>query len=200
MGVQSHAALTLRSRRSVVGNAVASHSVWELRRPLKVQFVGELGEDAGGLTSEFFELAFQELAAPQYQLWEVRRDWRTLWFSSLPVDPSKESLYEIVGRLLGMCVYNSSSVALNFPSWLYAQLLGITPTLQDLKALDPTLARSLEELLRFSGDIENRSRSSPLRILCRWKPSELYLLRRPEHTAWLRFPDACRQPRGLCEF
>jgi ubiquitin-protein ligase E3 A len=138
-----------------VVSAVSSHSVWELRRPLKVQFVGEAGEDQGGLTNEFFELAFQHLAEPKYQLWEVSREWRTLWFRSGDVDPSKESLYQIVGILLGMCVYNSSSVALNFPSWLYSQLLGITPTLNDLKALDPTLAHSLEELLRFEGDVEN---------------------------------------------
>ena len=155
-------ALTIR-RSHIIDDTVAainSHSPWELRRPLKITFLGaggvpELGEDQGGLSNEFFELALQQLFLPQYGLWEVRQEWKTVWFSSLPTDPSKQALYECFGILLGMLVYNSASTNLPFPIWLWAQLLGLPPTLEHLHAVDPQLADSLEELLSFEGDIEN---------------------------------------------
>ena len=99
----------------------------------------------------------QQLFLPQYALWEAREDWRTCWFSGLPTDPSKSSLYQIFGVLLGMCVYSGSSVGLSFPValWLWAQLLGIKPTLAMIHSADPQLADSLQELLDFEGDVEN---------------------------------------------
>jgi len=98
---------------------------------------------------------FRELFLPQYELWEARREWATVWFSSKPVDPSKQSLYQIFGMLLGMLVYNGSSANMNFPVWLWAQLLGLEPTLTHLQSLDPQMADSLQQLLDFEGDVEN---------------------------------------------
>ena len=65
--------LELKIRRAhIVEDTVMAlnrHSVWELRRPLKIRFEAngqlEMGEDQGGLSAEFFELAIQQLFQPQ---------------------------------------------------------------------------------------------------------------------------------------
>ena len=99
----------------------------------------------------------QQLFLHQYALWEAREDWRACWFSGLPTDPSKSSLYQIFGVLLGTRVDSGSSVGLSFPValWLWAQLLGIKPTLAMIHSADPQLADSLQALLDFEGNTES---------------------------------------------
>jgi hypothetical protein len=118
-------------------------------------FVPSCRSDAGGLTNEYFELLFAQLFQPQYALWEAHSEWKTFVFSTDIVDPSKAGLYMIFGLLLGMCVYNNSSISLNLPIWLYSQLLGIKPGLKELRSVDAQLTSSLEELLAFTGNIED---------------------------------------------
>lgn len=55
------------------------------------------------------------------------------------------------------------------------KLLGGAPTFRDLHEVQPSLARGLEQLLTFEGDVEN--------VFCRWEPTHHVLKRQHGHAA-----------------
>ncbi len=58
-------------------------------------------------------------------------------------------MFNMVGALCGLAIYNSIIVDLSFPTALFKKLLDEQPTLEDLKELDPVVANSLQQLLDY---------------------------------------------------
>lgn len=63
-----------------------------------------------------------------------------------------ENMFTMVGILCGLAIYNSIIIDLSFPLSLFHKLLGEKPGLDDLKELDPTIGRSLQQLLDYEHD------------------------------------------------
>ena len=78
---------------------------------------------------------------------------RSMWINGASLESEKE--FELVGILLGLAIYNGVILDVQFPPVIYKKLQGGDPNLQDLMSVQPSLARSLEELLKFTGDVEN---------------------------------------------
>ncbi|KAI8387412.1 hypothetical protein BD560DRAFT_382404 [Blakeslea trispora] len=130
-------------------------SIHDLKKQLRVQFVGEEGVDEGGVQKEFFQLIVREIFDPKYGMFTFNEESRLCWFTPNPVlDEINIREYKLVGLLLGLAVYNSVILDLHFPLALYKKLMHVHTTLSDLKQLDPSLGRGLERLLHFQGDIE----------------------------------------------
>lgn len=126
----------------------------QLKRPLFVSFEQEEGIDEGGVTREFFQILVKELVNPQMGLFEFNNEIRTLGFNLSPPTEFKLQLYNLAGIIVGLVCYHAVSVHVNFPLALFRKLLNQKPTLDDLKQDDPVLARSLEQLLTYEGDVE----------------------------------------------
>ncbi|VDM20434.1 unnamed protein product [Hydatigera taeniaeformis] len=62
------------------------------------------------------------------------------------------SMFNMVGALCGLAIYNSIIIDLCFPTALFKKLLDEEPTLEDLKELDPVVGRSLQMLLDYEED------------------------------------------------
>ncbi|ORE05395.1 hypothetical protein BCV72DRAFT_230001 [Rhizopus microsporus var. microsporus] len=130
-------------------------SIHDLKKQLRVQFVGEEGVDEGGVQKEFFQLIVREIFDPKYGLFNYNEESRLCWFSHNPVlDNVNVREYKLIGLLLGLAVYNSVILDLHFPLALYKKLMNVDVGLSDLKQLDPTLGKGLEILLQYDGDIE----------------------------------------------
>lgn len=61
----------------------------------------------------------------------------------------EQKWFHLIGIICGLAIYNSTVVDLHFPLALYKKLLDVSPTLEDLKELSPTEARSHELQLLF---------------------------------------------------
>ncbi|KAK6729562.1 hypothetical protein RB195_006545 [Necator americanus] len=121
-----------------------------LQRPLRVQFMSEEAEDAGGVKKEFFMILFQKLLQSDYGMFVEDPDSHLVWFSGYDVE--EINYYKMVGILCGLAVYNCVLVAFPFPLALYKILLDQQPVLEDLTELSPVEGRSLQELLDYQGD------------------------------------------------
>lgn len=124
----------------------------DLKKPLKVQFIGEEGIDEGGVQKEFFQLLVRDIFDPKYGMFYYNKDTRLFWFNSPPWDALLE--YELVGILLGLAIYNGHILELHFPRVVYKKLLGKVPTMEDFAEVNPGLAKGLQQLLQFDGDVE----------------------------------------------
>ncbi|XP_011269990.1 hypothetical protein CAOG_08419, partial [Capsaspora owczarzaki ATCC 30864] len=122
----------------------------ELKKPLKVQFVGEDGVDAGGVRKEFLQLLLREILDPKYGMFVSNPRTRLLWFSGHSFEA--EHMFRLIGMLFSLAIYNSIIIDAPFPSVLYKKLLNRIPVLEDLEQVDPDVYRNLKYLLSCPAD------------------------------------------------
>mmetsp|Transcript_716 Transcript_716/g.1885 ORF Transcript_716/g.1885 Transcript_716/m.1885 type:complete len:690 (-) Transcript_716:90-2159(-) len=123
----------------------------DLKKPLKVHFVGEEGVDEGGVQKEFFQLATSQLFDPNYGMFVYDEGTRTFWFNEASFESKRE--FELIGMLLGIAIYNSIIVDVRFPHVVYKKLRGSPTTFDDLRQAFPALALGLQRLLEHDGDV-----------------------------------------------
>jgi hypothetical protein len=89
-GVVSSPALVLRVRREHLIEdtlrELSHHPPEDLRKELRVQFVGEEAIDEGGVKKEWFQLLVREIFDPKYGMYHYNSDSRTYWFNSHSMD------------------------------------------------------------------------------------------------------------------
>ncbi len=122
----------------------------DLKKPLKVQFVGEEGIDEGGVQKEFFQLIMSQIFDVSYGMFEYDEDARVFWFNRSSLENERE--FELIGVLLGVAIYNGVILDMRFPHVLYKKLMRQPLGLRDLKRAFPAIGRSLQALLDFDGD------------------------------------------------
>lgn len=93
----------------------------DLKKPLKVMFIGEDGYDAGGVKKEFFMLLLREILDLKYGMFIFYEETNTIWFNDQTLEGS--DMYHLIGELCGLAIYNSTIIDLPFPLALYKKLL-----------------------------------------------------------------------------
>ncbi|XP_073978964.1 HECT and RLD domain containing E3 ubiquitin ligase 4 isoform X2 [Rhodnius prolixus] len=139
------------SRENIIQDTIrelASYSERDYKKPLKIHFLGEEAEDAGGVKKEFFLLLLREVLDPKYGMFISDPETNCIWFSEDSFED--EIMYYLVGLLCGLAIYNFTIINLPFPVALYKKLLHEPVDLQDLKDLSPSLAKGLQDLLEYS--------------------------------------------------
>ncbi|GFH28832.1 ubiquitin-protein ligase E3 A, partial [Haematococcus lacustris] len=116
----------------------------DLYKPLRVHFIGEDGIDAGGVKKEFFQILVAELLNPDYGLLQVQES-NTFWFCPSALETPDR--YLLLGLVLGLAVYNRVLLDFALPLVAYKKLLGQPVDLRDLEDMQPTVGRSLRQLL-----------------------------------------------------
>ncbi|KAI8620309.1 hypothetical protein BC830DRAFT_1059411 [Chytriomyces sp. MP71] len=149
--------LHLEVRRDhVVRDAIAqlaTKTTHDLKKQLRVSFVGEEGIDDGGIQKEFFQMVVKEIFNSNHGMFQYDSDSRLCWFTKETVtDPGVMEEYLLLGRLMGLAIYNSNTLEIPFPMALFKKLLQIPVTLDDLKELDPAFGRGLAGLLEYNED------------------------------------------------
>ncbi len=122
-----------------------------LKKSLKIKFVGEPGVDEGGLTKEFFQILIDKLFNPNFGMFVVKNE-RYLWFNSDSFECNLN--FELIGMLLGLALYNFTILDLHFPMIIYKKLRMSESdkveefTIDDFKELEPELFISFSNLLK----------------------------------------------------
>ena len=139
--------LSIRIRRkNLIEDALneLSRNGIKLQNPIKVKFVGEQGEDEGGVRKEFFLLFIRQIFDPNYGMFSYNSKTRLYWFNHYTFEPKIK--YELIGIIFGLAIYNNIILDVKFPLTVYKKLLGINPTLEDMKEYDPELYQNLKFL------------------------------------------------------
>ncbi|KAK9448095.1 uncharacterized protein V1518DRAFT_434351 [Limtongia smithiae] len=151
--VQPHLILKVR-RNCLIEDSLQQISSYEtdIKKGLKIEFVGEDGVDAGGLRKEWFLLLAREMFDPLNGMFIYDEDSNYCWFNCSTFETADQ--YYLSGVVLGLAIYNSTILDIQFPPALFKKLLGCQCTLDDLKILRPSLAKGLKQLLDFEGNVE----------------------------------------------
>lgn len=134
-------------------NEIARQFRKDLFKPLRVQFIGEEGIDVGGVKKEFFQLLVHDLLSPDYGMLVYQSESKSYWFNpGLMLQGEKcEDEFFLIGLVLGLAVYNGVLLDFPLPLVLYKKLLNQEVTLRDLEEMQPTVGRSLRQLLQYDG-------------------------------------------------
>ena len=116
-----------------------------LQNELKVKFIGEAGVDQGGVRKEFFILLIRQIFDPKYGMFSYNKKTRLYWFNHYSFEPKIK--YELIGTIFGLAIYNNTILDVKLPISVYKKLLGIKPTLEDLKECDNELYNNLNYIL-----------------------------------------------------
>ncbi|CRG90323.1 E3 ubiquitin-protein ligase HECTD2 [Talaromyces islandicus] len=154
---------SLRGVSEVVGGGQE-----EIKKSLRIEFVGEEGVDAGGLRKEWFLLLVREVFDPNHGLFVYDEDSQFCYFNPFCFESSEQ--FFLVGVLLGLAMYNSTILDVALPPFAFKKLLAAAPpanmaassapkqphacTLDDLAEYRPTLAKGLQALLDYDGDVQ----------------------------------------------
>lgn len=138
------------SRQNIVEDTIRElHKISsaDLKKPLRVKFIGEEAEDTGGVRKEFFMLLLKDILDTKYGMFQFYDESRCIWFAETTFEG--DEMYHLVGILCGLAIYNFNIINLTFPLALYKKLLGETPDLSDLKELSPLVWKSMQSLLEY---------------------------------------------------
>lgn len=154
---------SFRSVSEVVGTGQE-----EIKKGLRIQFLGEEGLDSGGLRKEWFLLLVREVFDPEHGLFVYDEDSHYCYFNPGTFETSDQ--FFLVGAVLGLAIYNSTILDVALPPFAFRKLLASAPnytgpatsssrpvsgyTLEDLAEFRPTLANGLRQLLDFDGDVK----------------------------------------------
>lgn len=120
----------------------------DLKKQLKIKFVGEEGIDEGGVKKEWFQLLVKEIFDAKYGMFNTDKANRLQWFNPASEDFGE---FELLGKVLGLAVYNAVILDLHFPSIVYKKLMGHVGTFEngDLAQINPELEKGLQQLLSY---------------------------------------------------
>ena len=145
--------LTINIRRkNLIEDALneLSRTEIKLQNPIKVRFIGEQGVDEGGVRKEFFLLFIRQIFDPNYGMFNYNSKTRLYWFNHYTFEPKIK--YELIGIIFGLAIYNNIILDVKFPITVYRKLLGLKPTLEDMKECDPELYKNLKFLKETKDD------------------------------------------------
>ncbi|XP_029302600.1 LOW QUALITY PROTEIN: probable E3 ubiquitin-protein ligase HERC6 [Cottoperca gobio] len=91
-------------------------------------------------TRDFFLHVFDELMAPESEMFMYNENQTLAWFPPRP--KVEEKTYFLFGVLCGMALFNQNIVHMLFPLVLFKKLLKGKPSLDDMKEFDPVMAES----------------------------------------------------------
>ncbi|KAJ2815677.1 putative E3 ubiquitin-protein ligase, partial [Coemansia furcata] len=119
---QPHLKLLIR-RRCLVEDSLHQLATREqdLKKRLKIEFVGEEGVDAGGLAKEWFMLLVRELMNPMHGMFVRESDADACWFNPASLESSNQ--YFLVGVVVGLALYNSTILDMHLPLPVFKKLL-----------------------------------------------------------------------------
>ncbi|KAK0942035.1 hypothetical protein LTR29_006453 [Friedmanniomyces endolithicus] len=165
---EEHYLLLNVSRTNVLSDAY--DQLWqrrsgELFRPLRVRLGEsdelEVGHDLGGVQIEFFNLICKQAFAEDAGLFATNPITGLSYFRVGSLQPLH--MFELIGLLIALAIYNGITLPLSFPNVFYKLLLGDHDlTLDDVTDHWPDIARSLRYVMETQGAEDGLSFSFPL--------------------------------------
>eukprot|EP01119_Soliformovum_irregulare_P013378 TRINITY_DN3548_c0_g1_i1.p1 TRINITY_DN3548_c0_g1~~TRINITY_DN3548_c0_g1_i1.p1 ORF type:complete len:946 (+),score=374.07 TRINITY_DN3548_c0_g1_i1:113-2950(+) len=138
-------------RITVRRNAVMEDSFYSLksRKPeelkgrLSVNFAGEEGIDAGGLSREWYTILAREMFNPNYCLFLPTANSTFQPNKNSAINTDHLEFFKFVGRVIAKALYDGQLLDAHFTHSFYKHILGQPVSYTDMEAVDPEFYKSL---------------------------------------------------------
>ncbi|MCO5577516.1 hypothetical protein L7F22_031347 [Adiantum nelumboides] len=129
-------------------NQLRMRTVEELKGRLTVQFQGEEGIDAGGLTREWYQILSRVIFDKGALLFTTVGNDSTFQPNPNSVFQTEHlSYFKFVGRVVAKAVFDGQLLDVYFTRSFYKHILGVKVTYHDIEAVDPDYYKNLKWML-----------------------------------------------------
>uniref|UniRef100_A0A7N0U1T4 HECT-type E3 ubiquitin transferase n=2 Tax=Kalanchoe fedtschenkoi TaxID=63787 RepID=A0A7N0U1T4_KALFE len=129
-------------------NQLRMRSTQDLKGRLNVQFQGEEGIDAGGLTREWYQLLSRVLFDKGALLFTTVGNNATFQPNPNSVYQTEHlSYFKFVGRVVAKALFDGQLLDVYFTRSFYKHILGVKVTYHDIEAVDPDYYKNLKWML-----------------------------------------------------
>lgn len=153
-GKEPSAKMSISIRRDQVFldsyRALFFKSVDEFKKAhLEINFKGEAGIDAGGVTREWYQVLSRQMFNPDYALFTpVASDENTYHPNRTSyINPEHLSFFKFIGRTIGKAIYDGCFLDCHFSRAVYKKILDRSVSLKDMENLDLEYFKSLMWML-----------------------------------------------------
>ncbi|KAM3610146.1 uncharacterized protein V6R79_026111 [Siganus canaliculatus] len=122
----------------------------DLWKPLVVYFNGD-PDKTDVYKRDFFQRLFRDLVSTKAGMFLFNDSETLAWFPACATEEDQRNFY-LFGILCGLALYNQSMMDLPFPLALFKKLLGVEPTLEDMKEFS-NQGRVLQEILDYEDEV-----------------------------------------------
>jgi len=121
----------------------------ELRGKLFIKYDGEAGQDAGGLTRDFYIALSRAMFNPDYSLFNLTDNGVSYYANPQSyVNTEHLNFFKFIGRMVGKAIYDGMLLECYFARSLYKMMLGEDILFEDLRDLDNDFYRNMEWTLQ----------------------------------------------------
>lgn len=120
-----------------------------MKGPLRVDFTGEGGIDAGGVTRDFYIALSREMFNPNYSLFTPTSNGVTFHPNTQShVNPDHLNFFRFIGRIIGKALFDDNLLELHFSKPMYKMMVGDDLDFEDLRDLDNEFFKSADWTLK----------------------------------------------------
>ena len=136
------------NRKNYVVESMKQINKVDLYKELKINFVGEVSYDAGGILREWFTILFQNLEGEHLNLFIVSdsQDFSYLINPFLKKTNKNLEYFNFIGKLIGKALLDNITINICFNKLIYKLILEEEITFEDLVFIDTPLYTSLKNL------------------------------------------------------
>mmetsp|Transcript_4327 Transcript_4327/g.7309 ORF Transcript_4327/g.7309 Transcript_4327/m.7309 type:complete len:410 (-) Transcript_4327:52-1281(-) len=128
----------------------------EMKAPIRTEFTGEVGQDIGGLTRDFFIELSKEMFNQNYSLFK----WSDNGSNYMPnpksyVQSDHIRYFRFIGRVIGKAMFEGCLLECYFVKSIYKMMIGQKLNYKDLYDFDNKLYMGLNWCLQPSSDVDS---------------------------------------------
>ena len=136
------------NRGNFLDESVQQINKVDLYKELHVNFIGEISNDAGGITREWFTTCFKELESEKWNLFKVSEanNFSYILNPFTKRTPENFTYFSFIGKLLAKALIDNTTINVCFNKIIYKMILEEKIELEDLIFIDTPLYHSLKNL------------------------------------------------------
>eukprot|EP00833_Pecoramyces_ruminatium_P001440 jgi/Orpsp1_1/1175472/evm.model.c7180000054023.2 len=127
--------------------AIMNKSPIDLKKRLKIVYIGEVGIDAGGLLRDFFYQISKKIGNPNYSLFQYPHD-NSYELEINPksnvANPDHLNYFRFVGRIIGLAIFHKQYLPINFTMLFIKKLCNMKFNFSDLEFVDPMVYKNIK--------------------------------------------------------
>ncbi len=136
------------NRRNILKDSMEGIKSLDLKKEIKIEFIGEVSLDAGGILREWFTGMFTSLESKQLNLFVASESLDFSYIINPFLDDTNlnKEYFEFIGKLIGKALYDNITVNLCFNKLIYKLILHEEITFDDLLTIDNPFYSSFKNL------------------------------------------------------
>ena len=148
--------LEITKRNNILIDSMRQFKTIDLKKEMKIDFIGEVSLDAGGILREWFTGMFQNLESKQLNLFIVSDSLDISYIINPFLEDTKlnKEYFEFIGKLFAKALFDNITVNVCFNKLIYKLILHEEVTFNDLLTIDNQFYSSIKNLkdMNLNGD------------------------------------------------